>query len=69
MADEVKEYIDLIFDTVDKINDGFNSPKDKESGERLKALLIVVTLGKYLKDRFDQELMDILEMYNQGKQH
>ncbi len=68
-SNNISEYLDLIADKIYDIEKGCHNPGDKESEERLKTILTIFTLGEYLKERFDQELMDNLEMYNQGKRH
>lgn len=66
---EINEYTDLIFAKMKEINDGLNYAPDDDSGEGLKALLSIITLGKYLKERFDSELMDNLELVNSNRRN
>ena len=75
IPDECLEYLSLAELTLKEIRSKLEnrwrgddpSVSIDEAASFLKGLFQCVTLGVYLKDRFDNELMDNLEAYNKIK--
>ncbi len=70
---ELCEYMDLIDETLADIKSGLEMGTqlnfDDADGKALKSLLAILTLGKYLKERFNDELMDNLERASIDRTH
>ncbi len=69
------DHLKIITEVMKDIKDGLDiidafrddSAMLEDSGELLKTVMQIITLGSYLKDRYDEELMDSLDAYNRKK--